>query len=415
MAAELSITWTAPESNARHQMTTLDAREPRWLRAAVQRGSVWRVGSQPARIESTGYASRSPNNIIPVAEAVGCGFRAGPVPASIRRLAVRAGPISSRFLSRSCWTVPGFPLKLSPGMQIRVPGHAPCGGAPPPTWLAAAPERSAWSALTIAFAGAFAVGVVMAWAVAQCWLPVFDAAVDHLPNSGQITNRMLHWQGDSPMVLAGNRFLAVVADLNFESELGYDADVCLTLGQRAFRVRSIAGYVEFPYPRAMPLNRLETKPWWQAWRQTLTLAPAVGIALLCLVVWCVLAIVVVAPGVLCLAWLAKRRLSFWGAAKLALTGFAFSAPLPAGAMALYAVNMLDLVRLLAVSGAQVPVAVICTCALALFRPRTPTSVANPFAAGRPCADASPTVTRSHTLGPAHPPHADKRNGPKEGP
>lgn len=297
-------------------------------------------------------------------------------------------------------------------MRIRVPGHAPQEGVVGIAWLASAPERSAWSALTIAFVGAFAVGVVAAWAVARCWLPVFDAAVDHLPNSGQITNRMLHWQGDSPMLLAGNRFLAVVVDLNFESELGHEADVCLTLGQRAFRVRSIAGYVEFPYPPGMPLNQLETKPWWQAWRQVLVLVPAAGITLVCVVVWCAFTTVAVAPGVLVFAWLVRRRLSFWGAAKLALTGFALSAPLPAGAVALYAVNMLDLLRFLAVSGVQLPVAIICTSAFVLFRPRAPALHDNPFAACGPCKDAAPAVAHSRGPGSAPSPPADKQNGPR---
>lgn len=192
-------------------------------------------------------------------------------------------------------------------------------------------------------AGLAAVTVV--WFLQSVWFPTVERSLRALPEKGEVREGKLRWRGDSPTRLAGDRFLALVVDLDHEADLGHEADVCVEFGQRDVRLLSLLGYVDLAYPPdwVVAANRSELKPWWGAWRPVILAAMGGAVVVGLEALWCVLASVYCLP-VWLVAFFANRELKLRQAWRLAAAALMPGALIMNAAVFFYGVGLLDLVR-----------------------------------------------------------------------
>ncbi len=245
--------------------------------------------------------------------------------------------------------------------------------------FATASTRRVWLAQLIV---AVLAAATVVWFLHTDWFPIFGAAVQKLPAQGEIRNGKLAWRGDSPSLLAGDRSLSLVVDLNHDADLGHDADVCVELGQRELRVFSLLGFVTWRYPAGavVSLNRLEAEAWWGAWRPVLLAGAGLGVVLVLAVSWLALATVYCVPAWL-VAFFANRQLSLAGAWRLASAVLMPGALFMIGAIVLYNAGGLDVVRLCLCAGLHLVIGWIYIGVTPLFLPSETTARAaksNPF-------------------------------------
>jgi hypothetical protein len=153
--------------------------------------------------------------------------------------------------------------------------------------------------------------------VGSAWFPVISQAVEQLPATGEIRSGLLTWGGDSPAVLARNRFLAIAVDLREQRGLLAPAHVYAEFSQTHLRFHSLLGYAEWAYPqdRVISFGRAEVAPRWGAWKPALLAGVIAGTALALLAIWTLLALVYVGP-VWLLGFYANRNLDFPSAWRL---------------------------------------------------------------------------------------------------
>ena len=60
---------------------------------------------------------------------------------------------------------------------------------------------------------ALLVAVAVAWFLYDGYFPALNKAIRQLPATGEVEGGALDWRGDSPVLLAENRFLALSVDL----------------------------------------------------------------------------------------------------------------------------------------------------------------------------------------------------------
>jgi len=226
------------------------------------------------------------------------------------------------------------------------------------------PSPTAWQPLTprgvAAFAGAplrrlllvqFIVAVCVALGVASfCYdryVPVIESAIAKLPAQGQVRQQQLDWHGNSPVVLAENRFLALTVDVERIGQLRPVAHVQLEFSRTNVVVRSLFGFVEMPYPNGwtMAANREELQPLWGAWLPALLAGVMVTVLLGLFVSWSGLALVYVMP-VWLLGFYLNRRLSVSGSWKLSGAALLPGALVMLAGISFYDLGGLDLVGLL---------------------------------------------------------------------
>ncbi|HEY3932171.1 MAG TPA: hypothetical protein VGM58_07360 [Verrucomicrobiae bacterium] len=228
--------------------------------------------------------------------------------------------------------------------------------------MSVAASTFAWEPLTprgvAAFAGAkfsrlFLVQFIFAllatasvvWFLDDSCFPVIRAAIQKLPDAGEISAGKLDWHGDSPQSLAEGKFLALDIDLNHSGQIRSTADVQVEFGEESVRIFSLLGYAEFFYPqnRFAPFNRTELEPLWGAWTaEILFIAAAVTIIGL-LLSWWLLATLYFLP-VWIFGLFSNRDLNFRASWKLSGAALMPGALLMAGGVLLYDFNFLNLVQ-----------------------------------------------------------------------
>jgi hypothetical protein len=200
--------------------------------------------------------------------------------------------------------------------------------------------------LLIQFLVAVLTAVSVVWFLNQAWLPVVSEAIGQLPAEGQIRRSQLTWRGDSPVRLAGNRFLSLAVDLWHEGNLGNESDLSLELGRVNARIRSLLGYTECPYPAdwTIALNRAELEPWWGARQPWLLAGAAAATVLGLLLSWALLATIYSLP-VWLLAFFTNRDLNWCESRRLAGAALMPGALIMTLAMVAYGLGLIDLVKL----------------------------------------------------------------------
>lgn len=230
-----------------------------------------------------------------------------------------------------------------------------------------------------------AAGVTV-WFFDRAWIPTIEAALERLPETGEIRNGQLLWPGDSPVRLAEGAFLALSVDPEHTGPLRSPADLEVEFGRASVIFRSLFGEAEVAYPPrdAFPFNRIELQARWGAWKPAV-LAGVGAVTFLALwLCWQALAALYALPAWI-IAFYADRELTLIGSWRLAGAALLPGALWLALATALYGAGVLDLLRWLLAFGAHLVIGWGYVVAGARAAPRSPEAAArkNPFAAGGP--------------------------------
>ena len=232
---------------------------------------------------------------------------------------------------------------------------------------------------------ALVCAAAVVWFVHHCWFPVVGEAISKAPASGVVRLGLLHWYGESPVLLAENSFLAIGVDINNSGQARSPADVHFELQERRIMVRSLHGASFEPYPRRtiIAANRTELQPWWGAWAPAILAVLAAATICWLMVSWFGLASVYCLPAWL-LAFFMNRQLTISGAWKLCGAALLPAAlALSAGVMA-YGLGLLNPIAFLLIFATHFVVGWAYVLAAIWMSPRypgSPGSRKNPFAGG----------------------------------
>ncbi|MGC3958003.1 MAG: hypothetical protein QM813_08710 [Verrucomicrobiota bacterium] len=225
---------------------------------------------------------------------------------------------------------------------------------PPTAWQPLTPKGVAAFAyaplrrlLLVQFIVAIAVAVGVALLCYDRYVPVIEAAIEKLPASSQVRQQQFDWRGNSPVVLAENRFLSLMVDLDRTGQLRPVAHAQLEFSRTNIVVRSLFGYVELPYAKGwtMAVSREELLPRWGAWRPAL-LAGVIGAVLVSLFAsWLGLAFFYTLP-VWWLGFFLNRELSWSRSWKLSGAALMPGALLMLAGISFYDLGVTDLVGML---------------------------------------------------------------------
>jgi len=198
----------------------------------------------------------------------------------------------------------------------------------------------------VQFVFALIAASTVAWFVDRDWFPIITQAIKQLPTEGEIRSGRLTWNGDSPVSLGENRFLALAVDLKHEGQVHSPAHIAVELGEQDFKIYSLLGYMEGRYPPKwwIGFNRTEATPWWGAWAPPILGIVALLVIPSLLLCWAILATVYAGP-----AWLAgffaNRDLKLGPSWRLSGAALMPGCVLLTTAIILYGLGFLDLIRL----------------------------------------------------------------------
>jgi hypothetical protein len=187
----------------------------------------------------------------------------------------------------------------------------------------AAFARASWRR-TFAFAltGATLCGLLIVAGFRFGWLPVIDAAVNELPETGEIRRGELQWANPTPQVLAQSAQLLIAVNAQSDARLGDESDLRVELRGTECVVCGWLGCTSWAYPAGwiIAVNRPEVLPAWGAWRPFVFWGVFAGGTVWVLVNWLALSVVGAAPLRL-LAFYCDRDLPLGAAARLLLVAW----------------------------------------------------------------------------------------------
>jgi hypothetical protein len=203
---------------------------------------------------------------------------------------------------------------------------------------------------------ALLVALALLWFFNDSCVPAVDQAIRHLAGSGEILSGELAWHGEAPVVLAEERFLALVIDLNHTGAFHCTSDVQVEFGRDSIRVFSLLGYADFYYPynppnQTIPISREALEPLWGAWLPEIQGGLVVVVSAGLLVLWTALATIYWLP-VWLVSYLAGRELGLLAAWRLAGASLLPCGLLLALGIFLFDFGVLDLVQISFVIGAH---------------------------------------------------------------
>jgi hypothetical protein len=230
---------------------------------------------------------------------------------------------------------------------------------------------------------ALAAGVVV-WCLDTAWFPVVRQAIRQMPPTGEIRGSRLEWSTDTPVQLAGNRFLAFAVDINHSGQVAREAQLLIEFGRKDLRVFSTLGYAVIEYPPGwrVAFNRNELEPWWGAWEPGILVGVAAGVVAGLLVTWAVLATLYCLP-VRLITYFENRELNWRQSWRLAGAALMPSALFLIFSLLSYGLKLVDLLQLGLLGGLHLVIGWIYLVISPLFLPRSPaagqSSTTNPFA------------------------------------
>jgi hypothetical protein len=241
---------------------------------------------------------------------------------------------------------------------------------------------------------AFAAAGSVVWFLERGWFPVVRAAIQALPEQGEIRGEQLAWPGESPVQLASNPFLGVAVDLNHSGQLRSDSHLQIEFGRRDFRVSSILGYKPLDYPagQTIDFNRKKLEPWWGAWEPILAVATAAATVLGLMVAWFALATLYCAP-IRLITFLTNRDLNWVQSWRLAGAVLMPGALFFTAAILCYTLHWIDLVSLGGAGVLHIAVGWIYLVLCPWFLPHV---TAEGKVSGNPFAAAPPSGTSPST-------------------
>lgn len=189
------------------------------------------------------------------------------------------------------------------------------------------------------------IGVLVCWFVHQTFRPALEEAIRSLPDEGAIQDRKLVITSEASAVLAEERVLGIVVDLDGGEYASLSSDFQVILQREGLRVCSQLGclWAEYPAGWRIEVNRKVWEPGMEAWQPMiygLLFFAVVGCLLIC---WHVLATLYSF-----FPWLASycsdRRMTAGECWRLSMASLMPGALLMAGAILFYGLGWADLVR-----------------------------------------------------------------------
>jgi hypothetical protein len=223
-----------------------------------------------------------------------------------------------------------------------------------------------------------AISVV--WFLADGIFPIVDAAIDGLPDNGEIRAGKLDWSAETPVLLADGDFVAFIVDLEHSGQIRSPADFQFEFGAQSLRILSLTGEMQINYPAnwIFPANRPQLRPAWGAWSPNFLALAALGTFFGLLLIWALLATIYFFP-VWLICFFANRDLNFRQSWRLAGAALMPGALLLALALALYDFGEFDLVQFSFACGMHFIIGWIYVFVSPLFLPRAlPAQKSNPF-------------------------------------
>lgn len=276
--------------------------------------------------------------------------------------------------------------------------------------------RARWTRLLLlqSIVAVFVAAIVVVL-LSKCWFPVVTQAVQALSDFGSVRGARLAWPNAKAVVLAENRFLGLVVDLEESGSTGQTADLQVEFTRERIKFVSLLGYASCPYPSGVgiEINRHTLDPWWNAWRPAFLFGGAFATVLFLFASWFALAALYAVPMRL-LAWLAGRAASPGKCWRMSAAALLPGAAWMGGALLLYALGQLSLVGIGAAFGLHFLVGWVYVLGVPFCLPRkegdAPAAGANPFnsvpAAGLDAPSASAPAESSNPFQNPQPPSAD---------
>lgn len=262
---------------------------------------------------------------------------------------------------------------------------------------------------------ALAAAAAIGWFLLSAWCPSITAAIEQLPMEGNIRNGTLDWRGSRSQLLSESRFLGFLVDLDRDGEQRTFADLRFEFGRRTLRVASLAGHMDFAYPRnySIRFNRAELLPLWGAWMPWLLILTGIAVFVVLLVCWALFAFVYTIPTFIG-SRVARRRAGLVGIYKLAGASQMPGALLITLAIIGYGAGAVDLLRLsvafamhFALSWIYLALAVVC-----LPKRSAASQGSNPFSAAPEAVEDESPPDEADSSNPFKAPRNNSSEPPK---
>jgi len=215
-----------------------------------------------------------------------------------------------------------------------------------PRGVAAFAQATLRRLLLVQLIVALLVALAVVWFLSDAYFPVLSKVIVQLPADSEVRGGALNWSGDTPTLLAENRFLAVSVDLKESAQIRSVAHVQLDLGRTHLFARSLFGYLPVDYPTGwrIAVNREELQPLWGAWRPAILAGAFIAVVAGLFVTWFGLATLFAGP-VWLFSFYLNRELSLRGSWRLCGAALMPGALLLLLALSFYDLGAMDLVQL----------------------------------------------------------------------
>lgn len=222
--------------------------------------------------------------------------------------------------------------------------------------------------------------VAVVWVLSHGIFPTIDAAVNELPETGEIHGGKLDWRDDSPVLLAEGRILAFSVDLEHGGALRSPADFQFEFGRDSVRVFSLFGETELSYPPGyiIAANQTDARPAWGAWAPDILGLAAIGTFVGLMLIWALLASIYFLPvWLICL--FTNRDLNFRASWKLAGAALMPGALLVSVSLVFYEMGAFDIIQFCFAFGMHIIISWLYLFVSPMFLIRAlPTEKKNPF-------------------------------------
>jgi hypothetical protein len=102
----------------------------------------------------------------------------------------------------------------------------------------------------------------------SAWCPLVNEVIKIVPRQAGWNQGTFSWPGqNNAAALAHNPLAALIVDLDLTGKAGQLSDVQVEFGARRWRIRSLLGYLDFPYASgSFDLDPAYLRPAWDAWK-----------------------------------------------------------------------------------------------------------------------------------------------------
>ena len=247
---------------------------------------------------------------------------------------------------------------------------------------------SRWRLLGVQCLFALAVAGTAVWFVNRAWMPVIDAAIDQMPQTGGIVNGHLAWPRNATLHVegpAGEPFMRIDVQPSGLTNVVETVDLVMAFkSDRVLLGSSLGlGLLVLPYPPGVdiPFNKSELEPWWGARSHMVLAALGLLIALGLLLSWAMLGWLYMVP----VKIFSINRVTWRGAWQLASAAHMPGALVMCAGMLFYGLKQLELIGLVFVWAIHLVLPWFYLFLSPIFAPKPPEPEAKP----EPKAKAKP--------------------------